>query len=492
MKRWMSISLAVLLMLSVGCGNKAEKTVEIPEDIVANETTDIDKQEEVHKFTETDFEGFFKDYFSFTEEELLILNQSRATTDEGYWDNLQKFYQPLLKQKLGKYLTDGVKNKLNTQYIKSEVDLPKWVLINDYIVSGKAEVENIQIKSTRPLGEQTVYEVAVTTVNNCYPVDTFVKDYSWGEKEGYLIKKGEGVVATNTTLDGIDIKGLENQRYIFSEKPDAIKLEQDFWITVNDSEIFKVASVTNATSWGMSTDDKNKLIDTQHITRVAFESEPTKKQGEILTQLATILMQQPESTYDYYKVAYNTNADAYIKFWDYLGLEQVFTVDKESYKVAFHREISPYKDEISSLKPNMGAITITPSVFSTKNQPRFVITIPTETLLKNNEVVYYNYKYYVGMENDKIETLQFMQIQKSNDVEYILGMSDADIAKVAEELQVDKDELIKAAQDAEMNIHDLVKAAKEQEKRPILIANESAAAKKALEDNNETTSNTTN
>ena len=96
------------------------------------------------------------------------------------------------------------------------------------------------------------------------------------------------------------------------------------------------------------------------------------------------------------------------------------------------------------------------------------------------------------MENDKIETLQFMQIQKSNDVEYILGMSDADIAKVAEELQVDKDELIKAAQDAEMNIHDLVKAAKEQEKSPILIANESAAAKKALEDNNETTSNTTN
>ena len=109
-----------MLSLAVGCGNGNNAPVQEP---TPEPVEDIAVQEEVHKFVEKDFEDFFKAYFSYTDEELLVLNQQRSTTDEAYWQNLRTQYQKLISDKLGTYLADGLKNRVKVQYVQDEIKI---------------------------------------------------------------------------------------------------------------------------------------------------------------------------------------------------------------------------------------------------------------------------------------------------------------------------------------------------------------------------------
>ena len=468
MKKIGSISLAILLTLCVGCGNGNNTPVEEPTQEVVE---DIAKQEEVHKFVEKDFENFFKNYFSFTDSELLILNQQRATTDEGYWNNLKEDYQDLIGAKLGTYLSDGLKNRLKIQYVHDQINLPKFVLMNNYVVSGKGDVEKVEIKSTRELGESTVYEVAVTTANKCYPVTDFVTQYTWGKTEGYFIAAQAGTTALG--LEGIDLEAVKAQNYMFStsSSTDQMKMEQNFWVTVADQKELKVESIKNASDWGVATPDKNEVLDGQYINRVAYEVEPTEIETTLINRLFVTLFQQPKSVYEYLNTAYNTNAQAFNKVFEELGFQNKFTILEETYKAAYATEINPYKDEIAVLKTNDKTIKIIPSVYSTMHQPRFVVTVPVEALHNNNQVVYYSYKYYVGIEKGAIELIQFMGIKESDKYEYDSGVDEEELTKIAQEFGVDKDALANAAKRVEMSVEELITKTKEEgSTNPINVA----------------------
>ena len=101
--------------------------------------------------------------------------------------------------------------------------------------------------------------------------------------------------------------------------------------------------------------------------------------------------------------------------WADVGLGDIITIDKKHYKAAFSKAIIPNKDEVITLRRTNEEIVCSPSVYSTKNQPRFIVTIPVETLLNNNEIVYYNYKYFVGLEDGRVEFIQFLDMEKCID-----------------------------------------------------------------------------
>ncbi len=469
MKKLGSISFVVLMTLCVGCGNEAKAPVEQPTQEVV---TDIAKQEEVHKFVEKDFQNFFEDYFSFTDSELMILNQQRATTDEGYWNNLKNEYQKLIGDKLGSYLSDSLKNRLKIQYLHDQINLPKFVLINNYIVSGKGEVDKIEIKSTRNLGDSTVYEVAVITANKCYPVVEFANQYTWGKTEGYFVKKqGEGTTPLN--IEGVDLAQFVGENYMYSsnQSTDEVKIQQNFWVTVVDQKDLKVESIKTASDWGVATADKNQVLDGQYINRVAYQAEASKAEVALMNRLFVTLFQQPKSVYEYLNTAYHTNAETFKKVFEELGFQNKFNVLDESYKEAYPMEMNPYKDEIAVLTVDESGIKVTPSIYSTMYQPRFVITVPVEALHNNNQVVYYSYKYYVGMENDSIEFLQFMSAKESDKYEYTYGTKEETLIKLAQEFNVDKDALAEAAKSVNMSVEELITETKEDNQtNPINVA----------------------
>ena len=150
MKKIGSISLAILLGLTcVGCTNDNK----VPEEeVVSKPVENLEDQQEVHKFEEEDFEAFFKAYFSYTDSEILVLNRQYLKESNIYWENLKTNYSRLIGDKLGQYLSNELNERIKTQYAHEEIMLPKYSLINNYMVSGKGEVEDIEIKSKRNLG----------------------------------------------------------------------------------------------------------------------------------------------------------------------------------------------------------------------------------------------------------------------------------------------------------------------------------------------------
>ena len=171
------------------------------------------------------------------------------------------------------------------------------------------------------------------------------------------------------------------------------------------------------------------------------------------------------------KTAYNTNAKAFEKVFDDLGFMSKFEMNADTYKAAFTKELNPYKDEVAVFKVDEKNIKITPSVYSTLYQPRFVVTVPVEALHNNNQVVFYSYKYYVGMEKGKIELIQFMAVKASDQYEYTCGMNEAAVTKVAQEYSVDKDALVAAAQSVDMTLEELIATTKEGDNpNPINVA----------------------
>ena len=416
MKKMISMVLIILLIFSVGCSSNKETVTEVVE---TNEPMkEVEEQEMIDKFTENDFRNFFESYFSFTEDELLVLNQKRQTTDESYWINLKDYYQPLIKSKMGAFLADDVVSQLNNQYLFDEINLPKWVLLNSYIVNGTAKVDSIEIKSTRNLDENVIYEIAVTTINTCYPLDEFVANYTWGSAEGYFINKVAGVEYPAFDLYETNLEQLNSQRYMYSAEVDEMKLQQLFWVTVNEGSVLKIRSINNAETWGIDTANKQQLLDSQYITRVAYKEEASKDEKEFLNKLFITLMEATKGDYDYYEIAYNTSATIFQKMWEDMGFINRFDIQEAYYKEAFPISITPYKDEISTLTVNKERIELRPSIYSTKQQPRYVVNIPVEALLNNNQIVYYNYKYFIGMENMKVEFIQFMSMDEIEEGDY--------------------------------------------------------------------------
>ncbi len=89
MKKWVHISLMILLILCTGCQGRSSKIINETIEPIST-LVETRKQEPISKLNEEDFRKFFEAYFSFTEEELLILNQRRQVADEIYWNNLRK------------------------------------------------------------------------------------------------------------------------------------------------------------------------------------------------------------------------------------------------------------------------------------------------------------------------------------------------------------------------------------------------------------------
>lgn len=409
-KKWL-LSLVMVVALT-GCGNKEVATsVDEPELEMVPITQEIGEQEKVYKLVEEDFKDFFDQYFSFTDEEILKLNQVRNTIDEDYWNNLRQNYSTLIKSKLDKYLAPDVITRIAKQYLPDQLNMPKWVLLNEYAVSGHAKVDYLKIRSTRDLGDKMIYEISVVTNNACYPAAVFNEKYGWSNELGYWEEKVEG--ETYEEVDELLQQEAVSAR--LEENRDEMKIEQLFWITVKKQDDLKITQISNVELWGIDADNKQQLLDTQYITRLPYKQQATLQESAMINKVFDYLMNASKDDMIYYDKAYDTSATAFIQMWSDIGLINEISVDEAHYLTEYPKSITPYKDEIRQIEMMSEEVECIPSVYSTKNHPRYIVVIPVEALLNNNQIVYYNYKYFVGMEKGKIQSIQFLEMEENEE-----------------------------------------------------------------------------
>ncbi len=422
MKKIVSLGLMVLLTMSVGCN----KTKEVPIDTnAAGTTTEVveteaveETQQDIAQLTAEDFKPFFDALFAYKESDFMTFNQNNEISYSGYFDNL-KAYKKGIKDGIGDFLSKDTLKKLDNENTKLDFDLPKKVLINDYVVNASGKIEKIEIESSRQMGESIVYEMAVTTNNDIQKSFEFAENYGWSDQLGYYTAKNSGL-----TLEAVE-GGSKLISYIYANKDnvqDQMKLVSHYWVQVTKDDTsektFLVEGLKQAGAFEVDINLKQKIINTEYVTRVPYYSEVTDKQNVLLHKIFTKLMQVPKETYYYYEKIYGSNFDYVKTFWRDIDLENEIAVDETTYKEAFNITINPYKDNITSLSLNDKTMSIAPSIYSTKLQPTFVVTLPVKALLKDNSVVYYNYKYFVSTEDNKVEAIQFMKLEEITEEEY--------------------------------------------------------------------------
>ncbi len=422
MKKIVSLGLMVLLTMSVGCN----KTKEVPIDTnAAGTTTEAvvteaveEKQQDIAQLAAEDFRPFFNALFAYNESDFMTFNQNNEISYTGYFDNL-KAYKKGIKDGIGDFLSKNTLKKLDNENTKLDFDLPKKVLINDYVVNASGKIDKIEIESSRQLGEAMIYGIAVTTNNDVQKSFDFAENYGWSDQLGYYAAKNSGL-----TLEAID-GGSKLISYIYANKDnvqDQMKMVSHYWVEVTkddtNKKTFLVEGLKQAGAFEVDINLKQKIINTEYATRVPYYNEVTDKQNILLHKVFMKLMQVPKETYYYYEKIYGSNFEYIKTFWSDIDLGNEIAVDETMYKEAFNIIINPYKDNITSLALNDRTISIVPSIYSTKLQPTFVVTLPVKALLKDNSVVYYNYKYFVSTEDNKVEAIQFIKVEEITEEEY--------------------------------------------------------------------------
>lgn len=424
MKKIASLGLVMLLMMSMGCSKKEEEflpTATVSSDVETQTVVTEPVPEEeapVLELSNEDFEPFFKALFSYSEDQYTKFNQNPDITYVGYFDNL-KNYKDNMTSGIGKFLSNDLNKKLETESNKLDFDLPKKVLVNGYVVEASGKVEKVEILSSREIGEHMMYEVAVTTTNKIEPASEFIKSYGWSEELGYYELKSSGIAVTGFELN----EQLPTYVYTQNENvSDFMKIVSHYWVEVSPSKsgtyTYCVEGLKQAGTFDVDIEHKQLVNNTQYVERVPYYEEVTDAQKKQVIKVLSKLMTSPKETYYYYEKAYKSSFALSQNFWSSLNLGEDIIVREETYKQAFDPSINPYKDNIIGITMNDKKIDIIPSIYSTQLQPTFIVTLPIETLLKDNSVIYYHYKYLVCTEGGKVEAIQFMKMDEITQAEY--------------------------------------------------------------------------
>lgn len=425
MKKILVTGIATCL-LCAGCTNQDVATTN---QVVAETGTELETiasdSGPIIEIKGEDLEPFFKDLFSYTEEELMSMNQNPTVEYEGYFSILDN-YKKLIKGKLEKHLSKDLNEQLASTQIKLDFDLPSKVFTNEYVVDAGGKVEQVEVVSLREVNDRRIYKVNVTKSHFVTPIEQFSKDYAWNEQLGYYVKGAvdQGAIYSLPKEEPIPTYMYANTKAL----KDSVKIVSQYWVEVSLQEdgSFKIEGLNQASQYELHGKGKNTIQNNQYIQRIPFYTEASAKERQTLLKVMTNLMTRPVESFNYFETVHKDSFSLFTKMWDDFGIGQYIIADDESYKVAFPKTINPYKDNIKKISINDKYIQTIPSIYSTELQPAFIVSIPAQVTLQNDKEDYLNYKYYVSMENEKIESIQFIKMDKITQEEYEAGSLEED------------------------------------------------------------------
>lgn len=420
MKKILITSMATCLL----CAGCTTQDVAIKKAPIAKASAELESLSSdsapIIEITGKDLEPFFKDLFSYTEDELMSINQNPTIEYEGYFNVLDQ-YKKLVKSKLEKYLSKGLNEQLAATQVKLDFDLPSKVFTNEYVVDAGGKVEGVEIVSLRESGDRRIYKVNVVKSHFVTPIEQFSKEYVWDEQVGYYVK-GIGNEEGIYSLPKDDY--IPTYMYTSSKAlRDSLKMVSQYWVEISLQEdaTFKVEGLKQSSSYELHGSGKNTIQNNQYVQRIPFYKEASTTERQTLLKVMTNIMTRPIESFNYFETVYKDSFALFSKMWDDFGIGEYIVSDDESYKVAFPKSINPYKDNIKDISINDKYIQTVPSIYSTELQPAFIVTIPSKVILKNDKEDYINYKYYVSMENEKVESIQFIKMDKITQEEYETG-----------------------------------------------------------------------
>lgn len=363
--------------------------------------------------TNQEMKSFFAKFLKVSHEDLLVLNQKPKEVNDEYW-RAYKAYETRVNEILGEYLSSEAKAKLSNQYLHDDFHFPRFVELNDYMITGIANVSDAKIVSKQIKEDSTSYEVEVIAMANVIDLDWASKKYSWDDEKGYYVQS----IFLDTGVDADEEPGL-----------DRIRVSMNYFVEIPDGETFTVNSVREKTGLYLGMDEQANIKNNQFITRRSFLNAVIVKEEAVIQNFLDEFLKEDYNFYSYYRKAYDTDFDTFrIIFEDYLRLGDVVVLDEKNYKGQFEPSIIPLKDNMESLYFDViEDVIVIPHVSSSSKLSTYQVVINAQVRLINGQVVPYEYTYLIILDKElKISSMRLMT-QQELDPEELISENDLDL-----------------------------------------------------------------
>lgn len=351
------------------------ETVEFPIPII----------EEPTKVTNEEMKIFFSEFLTINQESICLLNQKPKAINDTYW-KIYSVYESEVNEIIGDYLAADAKAKLQKQYLHDDFHFPRFIEINDYMITGISNVLEANIITKRVKEETTLYEVEVTGIADVIDLDWANKKYRWNDEKGYY---RQAIF-------------LEANDYL-QEEPgkDQIKVVMNYFVEVPNEDKFTVKSVREKTNLYLGIDEKGHLKNNGFISRRPFLDTVIAGE-EVIHAFLNSFMKQDYSFYNYYRKVRETNYDLFrIVLESDLKLNNLIKLDEKDYKTQFEPSIIPLKDNMESLSFDVKEdAQITPHVSSSANRSTYQVVLEANVLLLNGQMFPYEYTYLFVLDKE--------------------------------------------------------------------------------------------
>lgn len=355
-------------------------------EVIINEK--IDKR---FNITDEDMQTLFATYLTIDEESILILNQKPKKIYKEYWEAYDA-YQTKTNEILGQYLSAEAKEKLSKQYIHDDFHYPRFLEINDFLVTGFTEVEDATIISKYIKNNNNIYEVIVTAIAQVINRDYANEKYQWNENKGYYETDITG------SLDVIE-----------EDAKDKVRLTLKYLVETVAGETFVVKTIKENTGIYLGIDEQTNIKNNSFVARIPYVDQVKDKDQDKIYQFLDSFMKQDYNFYNYYRKAYNTNYEMFkIALVADLSLKNIVNL-KEDYQLQFSPLIIPVKDDIAFLDfDTQKDVTIETYLFSSENNPVYEVSVKTQATLVDGSMKIFEYTYLFTFENDMILSVRFI------------------------------------------------------------------------------------
>ncbi len=375
--------------------------------------------------TNQQMKSFFAKFLKVSHEDLLVLNQKPREVNDEYW-RAYKAYETKVNDILGEYLSSEAKAKLSNQYLHDDFQFPRFVELNDYMITDIANVSDAKIVSKQVKEDSIVYEVEVIAMANVIDLDWANKKYTWDGEKGYYIQS----IFLDTGVDADEEPGL-----------DRIRVAMNYFVEIPDGETFTVNSVREKTGLYLGMDEQANIKNNQFITRRSFLNAVIVKEEAVIHDFLDEFLKEDYNFYSYYRKAYDTDFETFrILFEDYLNLSDIVALDEENYKRQFEPSIIPLKDNMESLYFDViEDVVVMPHVSSSSKLSTYQVVINADVRLINGQVVPYEYTYLIILDKElRISSMRLMT-QQELDPEEIAGQG-VTVEEASEENDLDLEE----------------------------------------------------
>jgi hypothetical protein len=421
-KRYIIPILFIVVLTFTGCSNSTSSTqVNSVVEVADAQQTETAQEVEKYRPTDDDFKKFFTKYFSLSEDDILAINQRPDKVTPEYWEAYTQYEQKVVSL-IGSYLTDDAKRIIKEQHLHYGFDLPKKIQLHGYVTYDPTVIEKAEILSFRPLGDNMIYEIALTTRNKVIDVFEANRRYRWDYNKGYYVRSADNASSNTFSIPNYLSKYTSSSYLLLQETPedheDEIRLIQKYWVEVAPDDSLMIEGVKEASVLEVEEQSTHVANNTKYITRIPYTDGVPPKDDLLVKTVFLKLFSQTQDFYYYYEKALNQDLETFKAVWDKsLALSTKVIIPQVTYKQAYSN-INPYKDNIVKLEVKEENIVVKPSLYSTQKQPRYLVYIPVKALLSNNEVMYYEYKYLTGLELGSVEFITYQDVSVKDETWY--------------------------------------------------------------------------